>query len=59
MGTAGLAASQPGILLCSCCVFVYINKSHGFGAFTKVFLVVDLGQWWSVVRPIGPPKVGA
>ena len=33
------------------CVFVYINKSFGFGAFKKVFLVVDLGQWWSVVCP--------
>ena len=29
-------------------MYFYINKSHGFGTFKKEFLVVNLGQWWSV-----------
>lgn len=38
----------------------YINEAHGFYCFKGVlFSVVDLGQWWTVVHPIGLFKDGA
>ena len=39
-------------------LFILINPMDlVFLKKVKKFLVVNLGQWWSVVRPIGPPQV--